>query len=49
MAGSEVMELPMAQVQELRDALKKFREAHKAAVCHSEGFGGTSPFSFLVL
>jgi hypothetical protein len=49
MAGSEVMELPIAQVQELRDALKKFRDAHKTAVCHSEGFGGTSHISYLVL
>lgn len=45
--GSEVMELPIAQVQELRDALKKFRDAHKTAVCHSEGFGGNNTDYYL--
>jgi hypothetical protein len=35
------MELPIAQVQELRDALKKFRQSDKAAYCHAETFGGT--------
>jgi hypothetical protein len=41
-AGSEVMELPIAQVQELRGALKKFRESQKTALCHAESFGGAS-------
>lgn len=42
--GNEIAELPIAQVQELREALHHFRQSGKVSYCHAETFGSNTDY-----